>query len=134
MYAYDATGNLVSFTDIGGAITRFAYDHDRMMTEIIDPRGVRVVRNLYDDNGRLIGTIDAAGNEIRFDNDIAGRRSVVTDRLGYNTVYMYDERGNITTIIDANGNATHSTFDNRDRRLTQTDGMGNVTRFTVSVK
>ena len=129
-YSYNTAGNLVAFTDIGGAVTRFVYDNDRLLTEIIDPRGVRVARNIYDENGRHIATIDAAGNEIRFDNDIDGRRSVITDRLGFSTVYHYDERGNITKTIDANGNVTHATFDNRDRRLTETDALGNVTQFT----
>ena len=32
--------------------------------EIIDPSGVAVARNEYDENGRLVATIDADGNRI----------------------------------------------------------------------
>ncbi|MEW8194254.1 MAG: RHS repeat domain-containing protein, partial [Candidatus Thiodiazotropha sp.] len=41
---------------------------------------MRTLRNLYDNDGRLIGQIDAEGNRIDYAYDIAGRTQTVTDR------------------------------------------------------
>ena len=80
-YTYDNNGDLTAVKDVSGYVTRFEYD-DHYITNIIDPRGVNVSRNIYDDNGRLIKTIDSDGNEIVYDHDIDGRQEIITDRNG----------------------------------------------------
>ena len=51
-YTYDENGDLTSVTDVSGNVTTFKYT-DHYLEEIIDPRGVRVSKNIYDDDGRL---------------------------------------------------------------------------------
>ena len=48
-------GDLVSVRDRENNETRFRYDGEHRVAEIIDPRGVRAIRNEYDADGRLIG-------------------------------------------------------------------------------
>ena len=81
-YAYSASGDLSQYTDAAAAITRYFYNLSHGLIEIRDPRGMRPVRNEYDDNGRLVATIDALGNRIQYAHDLAANRETVTDRLG----------------------------------------------------
>ena len=128
-YTYDENGDLASVTDVSGEVTRFVYEN-HYLTEIIDPRGVRVSRNIYDDEGRLIKTIDADGNEIKYDHDINGREERVTDRNGNVTRYVYDQNGNILSQTDPNGNTIKNTYDSNGNLSTKTDAMGNVTNYS----
>lgn len=128
-YTYDENGDLSSVTDVSGEVTRFVYEN-HYLTEIIDPRGVRVSKNIYDDEGRLIKTIDADGNEIKYDHDINGREERVTDRNGNVTRYVYDQNGNILSQTDPNGNTIKNTYDSNGNLSTKTDAMGNVTNYS----
>ena len=128
-YRYDARGDLVETLDFEEHATQFVYDDDHRILEIIDPRGIRAVRNDYDSEGRLVAVTDAQGNAIQFAHDIDGRREVVTDRLGFASILEYDERGNIVREVDELGNATVRVFDNQDRLLREEDSLGQVTEM-----
>ncbi|HHV30090.1 S-layer homology domain-containing protein [Acetivibrio mesophilus] len=124
-YEYDYYGDLISVTNQEGHITRFAYNSNHGLVDIIDPRGVRVNRNEYDDNGRLIAHVDADGNRIVYKHDMGSKQEVVTDRLGNVTAIYYDDFGNILAKTDALGNTTSYTYDERGNMLTKTDALGN---------
>ncbi|MDR2712674.1 MAG: InlB B-repeat-containing protein [Clostridiales bacterium] len=132
LYGYNTAGDLVSFMDVGKEITKFSYNNKHFLKDIIDPRGVRVARNEYDDDGRLTATVDADGNRMEFDHDIEGRRSSITDRLGYVTQFVYDSRGNIISTTDALGNTTYNSYDTNGNLETKTDAIGNVTSYEYS--
>ncbi|MCQ2503667.1 MAG: hypothetical protein MJ103_00330 [Saccharofermentans sp.] len=120
VYTYDEIGNLISVLDIAGYTTTFAYDESHYLTNITADNGLTVARNEYDDNGRLIATIDADGNRIEFSHNLDQRMEVTTDRLGYNTIYYYDERGNITSVTDALGRTTSYTYDENNNKTSET--------------
>ena len=128
-YTYDENGDLASVTDVSGEVTQFIYE-DHYLTDIIDPRGVKVSRNIYDDSGRLIKTIDADGNEIKYDHDVDGREERITDRNGNVTRYIYDQYGNILKQTDPMGNTVRNTYDKNGNPATKTDAMGNVTTYS----
>ncbi len=128
-YEYDENGDLASVTDISGEVTKFEYDN-HYLTAIIDPRGITVSRNIYDDDGRLIKTIDADGNEIVYDHDIDGREETITDRNGGVTRYTYDHNGNVTSQTDPMGNTIKSTYDENGNLSSKTDALGNVTNYS----
>lgn len=129
-YQYDFYGDLVAVTDQEGNTTRFTYNARHDLIDIIDPRGLIPARNEYDDDGRLIATIDANGNRVEFTHNIGTRQEVVTDRLGYITVYEYDDDGNVVSQTDALGNITSYTYDDRGNKLTETDPLGNTSTYT----
>ena len=128
-YTYEENGDLASVTDVSGEVTQFIYE-DHYLTDIIDPRGVKVSRNIYDDSGRLIKTIDADGNEIKYDHDVDGREERITDRNGNVTRYIYDQYGNILKQTDPMGNTVRNTYDKNGNPATKTDAMGNVTTYS----
>ena len=130
-YTYDNNGDLTAVKDISGYVTKFEYD-EHYITNIIDPRGVSVSRNIYDDSGRLIKTIDSDGNEIVYDHDIDGRQEVITDRNGNVTLYVYDDNGNILSQTDPNGNTVKNTYDSNGNLDKTVDALGNVTDYGYS--
>ena len=130
-YAYDAAGDLASFTDRAGAISRFTYDDHRLL-DIEDPRGVKPIRNEYDDDGRLVRHIDAFDKVIELDHDLENRREIVTNRLGASRALEYDARGNVVHETDELGKATTRVFDGRDNLLSETGPLGRKTEYTYS--
>jgi len=133
-YAYDAAGDLVSFTDRAGAMTRFTYDGDHRLLDIVDPRGVKPIRNEYDADGRVVRHIDAFGKVTEFGHDRVNNREVVTNRLGASQALEYDSRGNIVRETDELDNVTTRTFDFRDNLLSNTDPLGRTTTYTYTAK
>ena len=133
-YNYDYYGDLISVTDQGAYTTQFTYNSTHGLTQIIDPRGIGVARNEYDDDGRLVATVDADGNRVEFTHDVDARQEVVTDRLGNITVYEYDDDGNVTSKTDAIGNRTEYTYDDRGNKLGETDAFGSETTYTYDAQ
>ena len=128
-YAYDEAGDLVSVTDSANRTVTFTYDKKHNLMSITDPMGIAVARNEYDDEGRLVATIDADGNRVEYDYDIEGRTQAVKDKRGNTTVYTYDDNGNILRTVDAYGNKTDNTYDKYNNLLTTTDAKGNTTSY-----
>lgn len=145
LYTYDASGNLIRFTDQTGLVTRYEYlsSPAHYLDKVYDPLGKKVIEAIYE-NRRFIGMFDALGNEVgRQTIDTARNRGIVRDANGFETVLIYNDRGNVieeidplgfktirryedprnvdleTTIIDRNGNVTNREYDSR----------GNATRI-----
>jgi YD repeat-containing protein len=113
-----------------GNVTRFTYDRHHGLLDIVDPGGARVVRNEYDDAGRLVATVDAEGRRVEITHQLGTRQEVVKDRLGNVTVLEYDAVGNIVRKTDALGGITTYTFDASGNQLSETDPLGRVATRT----
>ncbi|MHC1684224.1 MAG: RHS repeat-associated core domain-containing protein [Clostridiaceae bacterium] len=133
-YEYDSAGDLVSVKNPADATVKFKYDSKHNIVEIIDPKGVAVARNEYDENGRLIATIDANGNRMEYSHDIEGRQEVVKDRLGNTTVFTYDDKGKVLSKTDALGNTESFTYDDKGNNLTYTDALKNTWSYKYDDK
>ncbi|MBT4821692.1 MAG: hypothetical protein HON70_38650, partial [Lentisphaerae bacterium] len=159
-YEYDGVGNLTKvnkLTDRPSShydTTEFVYDdaaHPHHMTAIKDPRGIQPLRSEYDADGRLVATIDADGNRVELEHDLANRTETVYDRLGNPTLHVYDTRGNVIATTNAHGYTTRRTYDRfsnetsvtnplglttiysydeRGNRTSVTDALGNTTTYT----
>ena len=132
-YQYDANGDLVAVTDRDGNVTQFVYNQPgrpHFLTQVIDPLGRQGVRTEYDDQGRLITLIDAAGKTVQLAHDPNADIETVTDALGNPTTYEYDSRGNVIEQVDAEGGITTETYDDANNMLTETDPLGHTTSYT----
>ncbi len=131
-YEYSSGGDLSRVVERDSATTNHIYNRSHGLLDIIDPLGRNIVRNIYDDDGRLIAQEDQMGNRTEFNHDLAGRQSIVTDRNGNTTLFFYDEEGNVINRVDALGNTSSFTYDINGNQLTQTNALGNTTAATYS--
>ncbi len=138
-YRYDLTGDLREARNtlqVQQNEDGVSYDYNRShgLLDITDPLGRSIVRNIYDEAGRLTAQEDEDGNRTEFNHDLPGRVSVVTNRLGHNTQYNYDERGNVLSQVDALGNTRLYTYDADDNQLTETNELGHRTEATYNTR
>lgn len=139
-YVYNRdTGNLVQVLRLvnrttGACLTnRYHYDHPKFphyITSVEDARGIPVTRNLYSDDGRLIGIIDVAGRTNSFEHNLSNRVEIVRDRSGMPTYYCYDLRGNVTDIANVYGHTNHIEYREDGAVLSQTDPLGRTTTYS----
>lgn len=106
-YGYDpTTGNLVSFTTQikTDPPTRYHYedpDFPNYLTKIEDPLNQPIVRNVFDDDGRLVAQCDAMGDVttlegcVELDIDVGSSIQTVINARAYRTDLLIDERGNV---------------------------------------
>jgi len=125
-YTYDINGDLTSVTDQLGNVYQYTYNAAHGLVEIIDPSGIPLLRNEYDDSGRLIAQIDADGNRTVYEYDIDTRQETIIDPRGGVTVYEYDNMGNVLSKTDALGNITTFAYDAQGNTLSETDALGNT--------
>ena len=162
-YGQSARGNLTAVTDREENTSKFFYEnasYAHYLTRIQDPRGPGFVplKNIYDDGGRLIATEDALGRQTTIEHDTVddanGKREIITDRKGNQSIVTYDGYGNVTQTLrplkDADGSVIRwvkSTTEYADsvnpeqptkttQYLTQNDGSVQtlVSRFTYDSK
>ena len=133
-YTYDEKGDLIKVTSPNGKTIEYTYDNHHKLLSIIGPDGIEAARSEYNEEGRLIATIDGNGNKITYDHNIEEQVEVVKDGNDNPTTYYYDNRGNILKVIDANGNETNYTYDNSDNKTTVTDALGNTTKYEYDEK
>jgi YD repeat-containing protein len=142
-YVYDTNGNLVQFIDQTNSVTQYFYENPAFphyLTKIQDPLGRAVIRNVFDNNGRLIGVCDANGNPAtlagcdQFDPDAIAKTQTIVNARGFRTDLFLDERGNIlrerrfldgSTVLE-----TVRTYDANNNLLSETDPQGNVKTYT----
>ncbi len=136
-YSYDLDGNLAKVTDRGGAQTRFTYytpTRIHHLRDIIDPRGIRAIRNDYDAAGRLLSSTDSLGRPTNFGYDIPNRRQTITDRLGNTRILEYNAQGFVTKETDQEGAITTRTYDANGNQLTETDPTNRTRSWTYDAK
>jgi RHS repeat-associated protein len=138
-YQYDFNTNLIRVLKLldrtaGTYLTnQYFYENAQFphyITKIVDARGYPAIRNLYDDQGHLIGTIDASGYTNRFVHDVTGRQEIQYDRLGYPTTYVYDKRGNVLQSVDPMGHLNSYSYDDNGYLLSSTDPLMHTTTYT----
>lgn len=152
-FEYDDHNNLIKAIDPYLKFIETGYNTDSLPTHITDQEGKE--SNIdYDNEGRLVKTIDGAGNEIVYHYDETSgtyvssykpvqivyptyTRTLYYDRLGrvlkeiddlgsvqHSRNYVYDAAGNVILVTDEKGNATQFEYDALSRLVKTTDPMG----------
>ncbi len=143
-YIYDAIGNLRMVLDQMNAQTEYAYEDPNFpsyLTSVMDPLGRPVVKNVFDDDGRLIASCDSDANPVtlegcvtfEYDVDVGGVQTTF-DGLGNRIDFILNERGNV--ILERrflNGGGSYDvskTYDDQDHLLRVEAPTGVITTFT----
>jgi len=130
-YTYTISDNLETVTLPDGANYTYIYDQNHRLIEARDPNGHAYVRNVYDDEGRVIRQYDQTGqiSTFSYESQIAGTRSF-TDVLGNVITHTYDANNYLIGEIDALGNVITYTRDVQGNILARHDENGNIWRYT----
>ena len=133
-YEYDANEDLVKVTDRVLNPTEFTYDNNHNMIDMIDARGVSILRNEYDAAGRLISSTDADDNVTLFDHELLFNNTVntttITDKENNVTTLEYDDAGRLTVTDPVGPIRREYTYDADGNKVTEKDSFGNVKSFT----
>ncbi|WP_181134379.1 DUF6531 domain-containing protein [Rathayibacter tritici] len=121
-YAEDADRNPSLVVDPEGGRTALQWT-DGLLTEIVDPVGVRL-RFGYDRFGDLIATTDADGGTARLERDEAGRVVAAVTPSGAVTRFRYDAAGRLLSTRDALGATWRYEYDTGGRRIAVVDPLG----------
>jgi len=171
---YDAAGRLVESIGPAGNATVYNYDGASRLVattryyNALDVSGFRssppttlqlptanakddLTRDFYDEDGHLVGTLDAGGALTQFSYDAAGQKiravayanpvasnirvtgsfaqlvaSAGTNAKDNRTDYVYDDMGQLTFTIDANGSPTGFVYDAAGHVIQTTAYAGSI--------
>ena len=127
-YGYD-DALLTSVTDVRGGVTRYGYDDAGRLTTVTDQHDVTLLTNTYDQAGRVVTQVDAAGARTSFAWDEDTLTSTMTDATSGAWQDVYDEDGRLSRRIDPVGGTTTLTWD-ADLNITAVaDPSGDVTTY-----
>jgi len=147
--AFNAGGLKISERDEAGVETRYEYDRNGRLTNVIsaagtleesaegrrlDGRGLEVERRdaygraeqtEFDADGRAFCQTDRLGGETLIEYDENGNPWRMTDALGQTRETIRDERGNIVASFDRRGFGTSCSYDLNNNPVLATDKSGN---------
>ncbi len=153
-FEYDAANNVVKTTNAEGGVILKEYDAAGNLTKtkepltIYDPyydfdypedyegedwamTNVTVTTSYtYDNNGRMIKSVNSQGGETVYTYNTAGDLIYVTDPMGNKTNNKYDAFGNLLIVTDPRGNTTTYSYDKADNLLTVTNALNQITTNT----
>ncbi|MCI9278833.1 MAG: DNRLRE domain-containing protein, partial [Lachnospiraceae bacterium] len=125
-YTYDEEGNMAAVTDPAGHSLRYEYDGSHRMTAWYDGNGIRVVENVYDEDGRVIKQTDAEGAVVTLSYEAEGQkgRTLSKDAMGNLTVYHYDSLGRTVRIEYPDGTWESRSYEEGGHLCAVTDREG----------
>ena len=135
--AFDHAGQLTKTTRPDGSFLTFQHDAAHRLTAIADALGERIEAK-YDDASNLtkIQSLDAAA-EVQmlrsYAYDQGNRVAKAIGAVGETTSYSYDPNGNLLAAIDALANARNYAYDVLNRLVQATDPNGGITTNTYDL-
>ena len=149
---YGYSGNLLtSATHPSGAVFRYEYGNDGKLSNIINPLGITVIQNEYDENFRTVSQSFADGGAAFLSYDDTNMMTTATEQNGNVVRYFRDEKYRTTRIAyddggelfgykDEDGNlechASEERFEYNDnnKRTLHADRNGNIRRFEYDIR
>lgn len=126
-------GRLCRVTNAGGESYCYYYDDEKMLYRIQNPRGVFVLENNYDDQGRTVCQHFADGGKIYYDYQEEYSRTLVTDQNNNRVAYIHDERfRNVKTVYE--DGEEEFIYNERNQMIRYTDKNRNQTRYSYDNK
>ena len=123
-YAYDAGGNLVTYTDPANQVTRYAYTNGDL-TQVTDPLNNITTLSYYSPSPERVKAITfGSGTTVAGTYQFAynAGKTVVTDPNNHNTTYFTDGRGRLTEESDALSDTFQWSWTSDNHVAVYTDG------------
>ncbi|NJO15541.1 MAG: hypothetical protein HC877_07290 [Thioploca sp.] len=117
--------------DFDGTVTRYDYDAERHLTQIVYPAGA--TRQLaYNAWGQRVQQVDENGQTLTSRYDLEGRLTTLINELGSAHHFDYDVVGRLQRDQDIKGVQRHYAYDAVGNLVTMTDSVGRVYQLTYS--
>ncbi|QID19401.1 RHS repeat protein [Nitrogeniibacter mangrovi] len=128
-YAYDANGNLVTFTDALSEDTTFSYDQPGRLSQVFYPTRPTTpfLTNVFDSLGRVQSQTNANGQTYTY--YFAGSRSEEVAPDGESKVSYLDALGKVIKTVDELGRVTTNTYDAQSRLIKTVLPEGNSVEY-----
>ncbi|QNP49485.1 RHS repeat protein [Diaphorobacter aerolatus] len=147
-FGWNGAGQLTSYTDCSGSITRYRYDHWGQLTGTLGEENTST-RNEYDARGWLIASTNALnqttryayneagdlaritapdGNVVQFERDVQGQPRAY-HYGGYTQRFDYDDAGRMVRLTNENGAHTTFEYDVMDRLTKQVNFDGRTQHY-----
>lgn len=147
-YTYDSLRRMTKMTrSLGGSSSERAFLYEntkypRLLTGIIDERGIRNATWTYDDYGRATSSTHDGGADKTLITYNADGSATVTNELGKKTIYRYQVIQGVKKVVaiqgepSANCPASNSSYAYNTRGLmtSKTDNKGVVTTYTYNTR
>ena len=127
-YVYLGEGE-VKETDSAGDQTIVWFNDLGLAARVQDPLG-GISTSLYDTNGNLVSTTDAAGDTYQYAYDSNGNLTKTVNPLGQTVQMTYGSLSKLTSITDAQGNTTQYNYSPAGNLLSITYPDGTQQSFT----
>lgn len=130
-YEYDKKGNLVSFINAKKDKMELQYTLKNQVQEVrLNDKVLHVSK--YDDNNRVISTINPEGYEDRYEYDEKGNPILVTRPDGSCVHMAYDTKGNLIRLTNESGGTTDYEYNDRNQVIRSRDSLNNVTEYAYN--
>jgi RHS repeat-associated protein len=126
-YTYSADGYLASVRDLAGTVLAYDTDLRGRITAVRTAGDDDLLRNVYDDSGRVVVQYDAIARPTFLAYDRTNRIEVGADSS--TTIGCYNERGLMLGEVNPLGAVTTRTYDPKGFPRTLTDPLGHLSRF-----
>jgi RHS repeat-associated protein len=145
-------GCLIRAEQPEGEVHQYRYSTDKVIHQIVNPRGVAAIINEYDSASRTASQHLAGGGCLKIRYEDESLSTTVTEQNNnritfirdgnYRTVkvlytdseerFAYDNQNNRTMFTDRNGNVHHFAYDQSGNLIKAVDPLNNVTRIAYN--
>ena len=125
---YCDKGRLSSVCDSQGRESRYEYDSQDNLNEIINSKGVTALKNEYDEKGRTILQRFPDGGIVRYEYLDEKNQVVMTEQNGNRITYEHDELLRNTRNIYSDGEESF-TYNENNQKTSFTDKRGNISHY-----
>jgi YD repeat-containing protein len=137
-FGYDPAGNLTSVAPPDGQTLTYVYDPARRLTEVHNDLGEKIVYTLdAEGNREKEETFSATGALQRTQSrvfDELGRLLRDIGAAGQTTAYAYDSNGNLASATDPVGAVTQHAYDALNRLIATTDHLQGETNYAYDAR
>lgn len=128
-YSQDTAGNLAYTIGLQFAGWQFSYDSLQRLKSVVNPAGITIVDNTYDDFDRVIEQKAPRENGTAiYKMHYAGLLSAEEQPGGARTRYYYDVNGRKVAIENALGEIVRAEYDGQGQLIRSVDPMGREAR------
>ncbi len=128
-YYYSSDGTLLDSVKVGSSTTRFKYD-TYGLTEVYDPNGNRVIKNVYNTNSQVIQQYDALNNLTTFSyNNPTTLQTTIINPLSKSRIVKHDNNYRLVESIDELNNKRQYSYNLDGLVETTTNELNNKREF-----